>query len=105
MAVFQIPLLNTPQKFNITLNETEYTIVNKWNDLEDGGWLLDIYDFNSSEPIVMAVPLVTGVNLLEQLEYLGIPGKLFIYTDSDPLAPPTLNNLGIESNLYFVNED
>jgi hypothetical protein len=48
------------------------------------------------------MPLVTGIDLLRQYRYLGIPGSMIVYTDGDPDAPPTLENLGNESNLYYV---
>jgi hypothetical protein len=42
--------------------------------------------------------------LLEQFKHVGIPGKLLVYTDGDEFAPPTLENLGQEANLYYVAE-
>jgi hypothetical protein len=55
-------------------------------------------------PIVACVPFITGADLLDGLEYLGIPGQLIVYTDGDDTAVPTLNNLGTESNLYFLTD-
>lgn len=97
MAVYEIPLTNTPQTFNITLNETEYTMTNKWN--ETSGWILDIEGF------LHGIPLVTGCDLLEPFGYLKIGGGLFVYTDGDITAIPTLDNLGGDSKLYFVTAD
>ncbi len=105
MANYQMPLSNVPQKFQISLAGKEYTLICKWNDSSEGGWVLDFDDAITGEPIAYNIPLVTGVDVLSGLEYLGFGGKMFIYTDGDQFAPPTLSNLGVESNLYFQTED
>lgn len=104
METFLIPLLNVPQDFNITLANRELRIVSKWNPSTEAGWVLDIYDGVSDAAIVMNVPMVTGADLLEQYEYLGLNGKLVVYTDGAETAVPTLENLGVESNVYFQTE-
>lgn len=104
MTTFKIPLTNIPQKFQIALANKEYSMTCKWNDSEDAGWVLDIDNAIDNTPLIYNIPLVTGVNILDGLEYLGIDGQLFVFTDGDDFAVPTLLNLGIESNLYFQTE-
>jgi hypothetical protein len=104
LSVFQIPLTNIPQVFNIQLGGKVYTMTCKYNDAVDAGWTLDFVDGITSEPIVFNIPMITGANLLSGLDYLGIGGSLIVYTDGNDFAVPTLNNLGVESNLYFVTE-
>jgi hypothetical protein len=99
--LFLIPLTNTPQEFPITLGDRDLILVSKWNDSFEGGWTLDILDDNANAPIVCNIPLVTGVDLLEQYEYLGLKAKLVVYTDGDASAVSTLDNLGTDSNLYY----
>lgn len=101
---FLIPLSNVPQSFQIALGGREYVMTCKWNNAEDAGWVIDFADAVTGESIVANLPLVTGVDILDGLEYLGFEGKLFIYTDGDQFSVPTLDNLGVESNLYFQNE-
>ncbi len=103
MPVFRVPLTNTNSKFNISLGGEVLTIVSRWNE-EMPAWVIDIYDANTTEPKILALPLVTGANLLMQFTYLGIRGLLIAYTNGQPFAPPTFENLGVESNLYYVNE-
>lgn len=105
MANFLIPLENVPQVFEISLGGNLYLMTSKWNDADEGGWVIDLADAISGESIVAGIPMVTGVDLLEGLEYLNIGGSLFIYTDGDQFAPPTLENLGVESNLFFQTSD
>jgi len=105
MSLFKIPLSNEPQTFQIALAGKEYSCTCKYNYTDEGGWILDFADAESGVPIVANIPLVTGVDLLDGLAYLGFGGKLYVKTDGDDFAVPTLENLGIESNLYFEVED
>lgn len=104
METFLVPLLNIPQDFTISLAGKDYRIVSKFNDAADGGWVLDFYDEESGEPLVMNIPMVTGCDLLEQYEYLEFNGKLIVSSDGDESTTPTLESLGVESNLYFKTE-
>jgi len=99
--LFVIPLTNVPQRFTIELSGVAYIIVCKWNG-EMPAWTLDIFDEVTSQPLIVNLPLVAGANLLEQFGHIGIPGKLLVYTDGDEFAPPTLDNLGQEANLYYL---
>lgn len=102
MTNFLIPLVNLPQQFTIDLAGVTYTLVSKWNDVAQS-WYLDILD-SAQEPIVCGIPFVTGTDLLAGLEYLGINGSLIVYTNGDQWEVPTLNNLGVDSNLYFQTD-
>lgn len=101
METFIIPFSNVPQDFTIILANRELRLVTKWNASEEGGWLLDIFDGITDESIIAGIPLVTGADLFGQYEYLNLGGRLVVYTDGDELATPTLENLGVESNVYF----
>jgi hypothetical protein len=98
---YQIPLINEPQIFEMNLAGVTYILTCKWNDQPDAGWILDIAD-ELSNPIVANIPLITGADLLDGLEYLGLGGSLFVLTaGASPFDVPTLQNLGSDSNLYF----
>lgn len=99
--LFTIPLANVPQRFAIELAGRTYTFVSRWNG-EMPAWTLDIYDELTSEPLIINLPLVAGADLLSQFGHIGIPGQLFVYTDGDEFAPPTLGNMGQEANLYYL---
>lgn len=101
-SLFLIPLVNVPQTFQIVLAGITYLITSKWNDSDDAGWVLDISDQND-DPLACNIPLITGADCLSGLEYLGIQGNLYVITSGNiPLAIPTLDNLGVDSNLYFA---
>lgn len=104
MSLFLLPLVNTPQTFEITLAGKDYLLTCKWNDSEEAGWVFDFVDALTNLPIVFNVPLITGANLLAGLAYLGIEGELIVYTDGDDFAVPTLENLGVEANVYFETD-
>src|SRR4051812_47471575 len=101
MSLFKLPVTNAPQLFEIALNGIEYILTCRYNSAPEGGWLLDIADAVTNLPIASNIPFVTGVDMLDGLEYLGIGGQLYAFTDGNQLAVPTLENLGVESFLYF----
>ncbi len=101
---YLIPLVNIPQSFLISLAGKSYLMTCKWNDAPEAGWVADFADGITNEPIVANLPLVTGTDILDGLEYLGFQGSLFVLTDGNQFAVPTLSNLGNESNLYFQTD-
>lgn len=101
MAIFQIPLTNNNEVFEINLAGTDYLLTSKWNPAPEGGWTLDFVNAQTNASVAANVPLITGGNILEGLDYLGFNGSLFVFTDGNPDAVPTFTNLGVESNLYF----
>lgn len=104
MTTFILPLINIPQKFDIALAGVNYILTCRWNAAFEGGWVIDLTDATTNEPVAANIPLITGADCLSGLEYLGIDGELVVYTDGDETAVPTLENLGIESNLYFQTD-
>lgn len=98
---FLIPLANIPQQFQILLAGVTYIMTCKWNDAPDAGWALDFDDAVSGDPIAYNLPLITGANILDGLEYLGFNGALYIYNTTGSFDVPTLDNLGIEALLFF----
>lgn len=104
MTTFILPVTNIPQTFDIALAGKEYLMTCKWNDAVEGGWVLDFVDAVTNESIVSNVPLITGADCLAGLGYLGFEGNLVVFTDGDDVAVPTLLNLGVESNLYFLTD-
>lgn len=99
---FIIPVSNTPTQFEITLGTNDYILTCKFNDADDAGWVLDFDDALTGDSILHGVPLVTGVDLLDGLAYLGFQGSLIVNTNGDTFAVPTIDNLGVQSFLYFV---
>jgi hypothetical protein len=105
MSLAKIPVTNEPQYFQIALAGKDYICTCRYNYTDEAGWILDFADADSNESIVSNIPLVTGVDLLDGLEYLGFGGKMYVKTDGDNFSVPTLENLGVESFLYFEAVD
>jgi len=103
MANFEIPLTPSPQTFTVSLSGTEHRLTVQWRNADGLGWVVDISDI-SGNPIIQGIPLVTGINLLEQYAYLGFNGVLWVQTTDDPDAVPTFDNLGVGSHLYWFTE-
>lgn len=102
MTPYEIPLANDPQTLQIPLGGIVYTLTVQFNSIA-GSWTLDIADAQRV-PIVSGIPMVTGVDLLEQYAYLGIGGRLEVQSDGDVTAVPQFNDLGVTGRLFFVVE-
>ncbi|KAA1175362.1 phage baseplate plug family protein [Photorhabdus heterorhabditis] len=97
-GIVEIPLSPINQQFDVQLDGVNYKMSLIWRDI--AGWILDIMT-PDSEPIVTGLPLVFGINLLEQYRHLGFNGSLIFYGDINQ-EKPFRNNLGKEDKLYFV---
>jgi hypothetical protein len=100
---YVLPLDGVNETFRINLSGVSYGFQVIWRDdpCGMGGWFIDISD-PEANPLVQGIPLVTGIDLLAQYGYLGFTGSLYVLTAQDPMAPPTFDNLGTDSNLYWV---
>lgn len=101
--LFRIPLINEPQTFEINLSGGAYVIICRWNE-EMPAWQICMKNAITNQLLLTCLPLITGVDLLAQYKHLGIPGRLFCYTEGNADAPPTLENLGVEGQLYYYVE-
>ena len=96
---FSVPALPTPQSFGISLGGLDLNMNLAFKGA--AGWVMDVAN-NVGDTLLSGVPLVTGGNLLEQFEHLGIPGGLWVQTKNAPDAVPTFDNMGVESFLFYV---
>jgi hypothetical protein len=97
---YEIPLSSQPQTFNIALAGTTYDFTVRWN-MPNASWIIDIADA-SGNPIVSGIPMVTGVDLLEQYGYLNFGFQLVAQTDNSPETVPTFEALGTTAHLYAI---
>lgn len=100
-AYIRIPLQPRAQRFSIALGDATFNLRTTYNDVEEGGWILDIGDADGAV-LLAGIPLLTGADLLQQYRYLDLGGSLFVTTDRDTGDVPTYDGLGITSHLYFV---
>lgn len=99
--VFEIPLkAGVPQLLSVFLAGVEYQLRLTWCD-PMAAWVLDIFDA-SGNPLAQGLAMVTGLDLLSQLEYLGIGGQLVVQVDNDSSAVPNFTQLGDTGHLYFI---
>lgn len=106
-TILEIPLeIGVPQSFTVTLAGKRYLAKLQYRDDPMGGWVLDLYDAGTNAAILTGIPLVTGVDLLEQYAYLRFNGGLWVQTshnqEINPDTVPTFENLGREGLLYWV---
>ena len=103
MAIVEIPTQPKPQRFSILLGDRNVQLSLRWRDSPEAGWTLDINELNG-DGIIRGIPLVTGVNLLAQYQHI-ITGTLFVMSDVDAWATPTLDGLGSTGHLYYDDAD
>ncbi|RQZ76387.1 hypothetical protein DF052_00060 [Burkholderia glumae] len=101
-TIYEIPLSSDGQVFKISLGGTSYQLTVQWRSVISM-WLLDIADA-SGNAMLSGIPLVTGVDLLEQFGYMGLGGALRVQGADDPDNLPTYDDLGTSSALYWVTE-
>ena len=89
------------QQFAIQLAGVQYQLTLVWRDV--AGWILDVAD-SGGAAMLTGVPLVPGVNLLEQFPELGVNGTFVTVCDNGSPEDPTKTNLGTYSHLVFVQE-
>jgi hypothetical protein len=100
MKAYDIPLKPQAQTFAIALNGTTYHLTLSWNTISLC-WVLDIAD-EGDVAIIQGIPVVTGLDLLYQYQYLGIKGSLVVQTDYDPSVVPGYGSFGVDGHIYFV---
>lgn len=100
MAAYEIPLSAKPENFSITLNDVSYNMRSRWSNPQSC-WVIDMAS-SENVPILQGIPLIPGVDLLEQFAYLGIGGAMYAQVDHDADAVPSFENLGTLGHLYFV---
>lgn len=124
MAVFEIPLIASPQTFSITLVGATYTMSLNYRKANAGvldaptgadpnvagavidtnnldNWVLDISD-SAGNPMIFGIPLIPGIDLLGQYAYLNIGGQLTVAVSGDPVAVPDYAGLGTSSKMLFT---
>lgn len=97
---YEVPLSAKPQTFSISLGGVVYYLTLRWNVIGKY-WVLDIAD-DEQVPLILGIPVVTGVDLLGQFRSFNFNGWLIAQTDGDADAVPTFDNLGTAGRLYFV---
>lgn len=119
---FEIPTSPSPQTFSIQLAGVNYNFrltyhgfnaeagvsVGESSDANSiidpnnlSSWILDIFD-SSNNPIACGLPLIPGIDLLYQYQYLDIGGSIVVSNDSDPTGVPDFEGLGSTGHLWFV---
>lgn len=103
MTRYVVPLSAEPQTFAITLAGRQYTLTLRWCTADEGGWMLDIADTETSAVLVAGIMLVTGADLLAPFPDLGIGGMLWLYAVDE--LPPGYDDLGVGVDLIFETEE
>lgn len=101
-TAYEVPLIAAPETFFISLAGITYRFTTHWCPYASA-WILDIAS-EAGDLIIGGIAIVTGVDLLDQYEYLAFGGRLEAQSDFDLTAVPTFDNLGSGGRLYFIVE-
>lgn len=96
--MYIIPLDNLPnQKLNVTIpinsKNTTLTLFIRYQSINKY-WVMDIIKNNNT--LVANIPLVCGINLLQQYGYLGIGSAYIINQGNNNIDIPDNTNLGTD---------
>jgi hypothetical protein len=99
MAFYKVPLTNEPdQTLSITLpvngKNINLNLRVRYNT-QGGYWWMTISDANGNV-LLDALPLLTGIDLLEQYEYLGIGSAVILNRGNTTLDSPDDKTLGTD---------
>ena len=100
MVPYEIPLSPRPQTFSVSLARVSYKMTVQWCTAARC-WILDILTLDEI-PLLLGLPMVTGVDLLGQHRHIGIGGGLAVQSDVDLNEVPTFESLGVHGHLYFL---
>lgn len=104
MSLQDIPLDTSPnQTWNVSVGinggVSVYFITLRYNEIA-GYWTMTIYDSNQNL-LVDSWPLVTGVNLFQQLDYLQIGSLYILNTGNASTDFPNNQNLGSQFQMVW----
>lgn len=95
MAVYEIPLNNTNQKFNVSLNKTMYKLQFIYRGTS---WFMDVMT-TAEEYLIAAIPIVMGDNLLAQHQHI-ITGSMYVANAHEDESQ-SYNDLGTKIRLFW----
>lgn len=100
MAILEIPLNPYPELFQIEINGTPFYLRTHWN-VAMQRWTIDV-GLGENDWLIRNLALVSGVDLLEQYEHLGLGFELRLWVDGNIEGEATFENLGNEARLLVV---
>ena len=103
-TVYELPLTPTPQTFRALFPSGRYFVRFIYCDSLEPCWLMDLSDAITGDPIIAGVPLVPGVDLLEEYAYLNFNFKMWCTVDGDPAGVPNFDDLGTSGHVWIETD-
>lgn len=104
MILLEIALINSPdQVFDVTLDEVPYTFRVLYNDRFDY-FSLTISE-KDGEALLSNIKMVNNSPLVGAYKRLPFAGDLFFLHKGGKTTRPTLDDIGVNYNLYYFDEN
>lgn len=101
MAVWQIPLSAGAQRLSVDLGDGDYSIRLLYRDAPEAGWSMDLDGPGGVK--IHGMPLLPGIDLLDQYKYFGIPGRIFVFRAGD--GPETFSYADMPDGIQLFYEN
>lgn len=98
--VFEIPLTSGAQEFVCALGDKSYRLRLTWKTADMGGWVLDVLDAVTEEPIIAGILVSIGNDLFSPYQHYGI-GHLVALLDTKNSGFPKFEDMGSLLRLYW----
>jgi len=97
MTYYEIPLSAQSQILKTSINGVTYGLRVLWRGTN---YFIDLLD-SRGNALITAMPMVTGVDLLEPYSYMKLGFEMYVTSDLiNGHQQPTYEDLGITSHLY-----
>lgn len=103
MSVFEIPLNDFAEIFQIEIAGQNFTFKTRWNESLNR-WILDI-GRDEQTWIINNLAMVSGIDLLSQFDHLQLGFQLYVQVDGDSEAEMGESNIGKEARLLVKIDD
>lgn len=104
LDVYEIPLSKGAQQFSCKLGNDTYKLRLMWRTANEGGWILDILEETTEEPVIAGILVSLGNDLLSPYQHMGL-GHLVALLDSKTVGYPTYDDMGDLLKLYWRGDE
>lgn len=101
MSTYELPLNPYPETFSVSIGNVNYRCQTRWNQ-HLAAWVLSVRD-TSNASVLENLPLVPGVDLMGQFQYLEIcKGMAVVLEGTSGGDYPKYSDLGSSAHVFVT---